>query len=279
MLTLLLSILIAASCVFAGIAADIGKAGTIAGGIAGFIAALFLIGYLTRKKSKGVTDELQEILMSGQKRMNQKIQQFQTKPGGNIKLMQQQIERDQKVVVQKALDFTTAFEPLKKWNMLMGNQIATMHLQFLYQLKEFEQVDQLFAKKGLFSKPLMTDPMPVAMKIARQFKNKDIARAEKTFKRHIKWFRADRGTLLYALMSWIYVKEGEVEKARQLLAKAKDTTGDPALAHNWEQLSNDNHKKFSNAGLGDEWFGLYLEKPPVPKQQRMRGKARGGRPF
>lgn len=279
MLTLLLSMIIAAACVFAGIAADIGRAGTIAGGITSFIVAMFLIGYLIRKKSKVVTEELQDILMSAQKRMNQKIQQFQNKPGGNFKLMQQQIERDQKIVIQKALDFTAAFEPLKKWNLLMGNQIATMRLQFLYQLKEFEQVDQLLAKKGLFSKPILTDPMPVAMKIARQFKHKDIERAEKSFKRHVKWFRGDRGTLLYALMSWIYVKEGEIEKARQLLAKAKDITASPALAHNWEQLSNDNHKKFSNVGLGDEWFGLYLEKPPAPKQQRVRGKSRGGRPF
>ena len=125
----------------------------------------------------------------------------------------------------------------------------------------------------------MTQPMPVARKRARQFKNKEIERAEKTFKRHIKWFRGDNGTLLYALMSWIYAKQGETEKARQLLGKAKDITADPVLARNWELLSNCKEKKFSNAGLGDQWFGLYLENPPAPKQQRMRGKPRGGRPF
>jgi len=125
----------------------------------------------------------------------------------------------------------------------------------------------------------MTEPMQVAMKMARHFKNKDFEGAEKTFNRRIKWFRADRGTLLYAVMTWIYMKQGETEKARQLLLKAKENTADPVFARNWELLSNLKEKKFSNAGLGDEWFGLYLENPPAPKQQRVRGNQRGGRPF
>ena len=86
MLTLLIPILISISCVVAGTAAHFSKASTIASGIAGFIVALFLIGFLIRKKSKRVSEELQDILMSAQKRMNQKIHQFQNKPGGNLKL-------------------------------------------------------------------------------------------------------------------------------------------------------------------------------------------------
>jgi hypothetical protein len=152
-----------------------------------------------------------------------------------------------------------------------------MRLQFLYQLKEFDQVDEILATGGLFKGPLMMEPMTVAMKMARQYKNQDVAGAQKTFKRRIKWFRGDRGTLLYGLMSWILVKEGETEQARQLVSKAKDATGNETFTHNWEQLSNDRIKSFSNAGLGDEWYGLYLENPPQPKQQRVRGNR--GRGF
>jgi hypothetical protein len=117
------------------------------------------------------------------------------------------------------------------------------------------------------------------MKMARQYKNGDVAGAEKTFKRHVKWFKGNRGTLLYGLMSWIYMQQGESEKARQLLVKAKEITADATLAHNWEMLSNNKDSAFSNAGLGDEWYGLYLETPPLPKQQRMRGNAHSGRRF
>ncbi|MEN7973897.1 MAG: hypothetical protein ABFR47_08690 [Verrucomicrobiota bacterium] len=279
MLSILISIL--ASIALVGILNVSGvKTGTtVFFGIAGFIAAFYLVGFLVRKKIASVQNALQEIMMAGQRRLNRKVQQFQSKPGGNIKLIQRQIEADQKVIHKEALDFTQRLEPFKKWSLLMGRQIITMRLQFLYQLKEFSQVDEIFAASGLFKGPMMMEPMTVAMKIARQYKNKDVAGAEKTFKRRIKWFRGDRGTLLYGLMSWIFVKEGDPEKARQLLIKAKEATGNETFTRNWEMLSNDKVKSFSNAGLGEEWYGLYLENPPTPKQQRMRGNGRKGRGF
>jgi len=80
-------------------------------------------------------------------------------------------------------------------------------------------------------------------------------------------------------MSWIYVQVGEIDEARRVLLKAKKATGDDTFTRNWEHLSNDRVKKFSNAGLGDEWYSLYLETPPAPKQQRMRGNGRNPRGF
>ena len=65
----------------------------------------------------------------------------------------------------------------------------------------------------------------------------------------------------------------------KLLLKAKDATGNETFTYNWERLSNDKAKSFSNEGLGEEWYGLYLENPPIPKQQRVRGKAHRGRGF
>ena len=277
MLSLLISILVSITLVGTLIASNINKGTTIFFGIVGFIAAYYLVGFLVRKKITKVQNELQEIMLGGQRRMNRKVQQFQSKPGGNIKLIQRQIEADQKVIYKQGLDFTQRLDPFKKWSLLMGRQIATMRLQFLYQLKEFDQVDEILAAGGMLKGPMMMEPMPVAMKIARQYKNKDVEGAEKTFKRRVKWFRGDRSTLLYGVMSWIFVKEGESEKARQLLIKAKDATGNETFSHNWERLSNDKAKSFSNAGLGEEWYGLYLENPPNPKQQRMRGNAHKGR--
>ena len=271
MISLLLSILVAIGLDFALPAAGVNRGTTIFFSIIGFIAAFYLIGFLVRKRIGKVQKELEEIMQSAQQRMNRKIQLFQSKPGGNFKQLQRQLEADQKVVFQQGLDFTQRLEPFRKWSLMMGRQIATMRMQFLYQLKEFEQVDEILATGGLFKGPVMMEPMTVAMKMARQYKNNDIAGAEKTFKRRIKWFRGDRGTLLYGLMTWILVKEGKIEEARDLLVKAKDATYNETFTRNWEQLSNDRVKSFSNAGLGDQWYGLYLENPPQPKQQRVRG--------
>lgn len=249
-------------------------------GVAVLIAAQYLIGFLVRKRVKKVQDELQAIMMQGQQRINRKVQQFQSKPGGNVKLIQRQIEGDQKVLFKQALDFTERFEAFKPWSPMMGRQIATMKVQYLYQLKEFTQVDAILATGGFLKGPMMMEPMAVAMKMARQYKHKDIAGVEKTFKSKIKWFRGSRGTLLYGLLSWVYVKEGDAEKARELLNKGKEATSNEALAHNWTQLSNERIKNFSNAGLGEEWYALYLETPPTPKQKMVRqGGKRGGRAF
>lgn len=277
MFSLLISAIVTIAVMSACHAAEV-KSGTTAYGILSFLATFYLVGFFVRKRIKKTQNQLQEMLVEGQQRISRKLQQAQSKPGVNVKLLQRQLESDQQAVIQDALKFTDQLEPFKKWSLLMGRQIATMRMQFLYQLKEFDQVDELLDSQGLFKGPMMLEAMTVAMKMARQYKHGDIAGAEKTYKRKIKWFRGSRGTLLYGLMSWIQVKEGKYEEARELLLKAKEKTGNETLTFNWERLSNDKPKNFSNAGLGEEWYGLYLEKPPQPKQQRARAQ-KGRRPF
>ena len=272
-ISFIISILISSTCITSGI-----KSGSIAYGILGFIASYILISFLVRKKIKAVNGELQEILATGQKRIQHKINQFQNKPGGNISLMQRQMERDQQELFKTALEFTGKLEPFKKWSLLMNKQISTMRLQFLYQLKEFDQVDEIFSK-GFLTGPILSDPMLVAMKMARQFGNKNAKGVEKTFKRYIRWYRNDSGALLYGVMSWVYVKQDQADEARQLLAKAKEKMYHETISRNWEMLANNRAKSFSNAGFGDQWYGLYLEKPPAPKRQQVRAKAKGRRPF
>ncbi|MCF7864687.1 MAG: hypothetical protein K9L89_07855 [Kiritimatiellales bacterium] len=272
-ISFIISILISWTCITSGI-----KSGTIAYAILGFIASQILISLLVRKKIKAVNGELQEMLTAGQKRLVHKINQFQNRPGGNPVLMQRQVEHDQHELFRKALEFTDKLEKFKKWNALMDKQISTMRLQFLYQLKEFDKVDGIFSK-GLLTGPILSDPLLVAMKMARQYENKNIKGAGKTFKRYVRWFRDDSGALLYGVMSWIHMKQNQVEEARQLLAKAKEKMYHEVINRNWEMLANDRAKSFSNAGFGDQWYSLYLEKPPAPKQQRVRGNAKGHRPF
>lgn len=279
MLTLLISALVATALASSLITSQVSTGATVFYSIVGFTGTFFLVGFLVRKKMSKVQGELQESMQAAQGRMQRKVQQFQNKPGGNVKQMQRQIEMDQKTMLTKGLEFTTRLEPFRKWSWLTGRQIATMRLQFNYQLKEFALVDEILATCGFLRGPMMMDPMAAAMWMARCYKNDDLAGAERVFKRRIRWSRGDRGTLLYGLMSWIYVKVGKPDEARRILLKAKEATGDDTFNRNWDHLSNDRLKSFSNAGLGDQWYSLYLENPPAPKQQRMRGNGRNPRGF
>ena len=279
MLSLLISALVALSLASASIASQFNTGTTVFFSLAGFIGTFFLVGFLVRKKMSTAQSALQESMEAGQRRIQRKVQQFQNKPGGNIKQMQRQIETDQKAMLKQGLELTKGLEPFRKWSLLTGRQIATMRLQFHYQLKEFDKVDEILATCGFLRGPMMMEAMAVAMRMARCYKNDDLAGAKKVFKRKILWFRGDRGTLLYGLMSWIYVQVGEPDEARRVLLKAKEATGVDTFIRNWEHLTNDSVKSFSNAGLGDQWYSLYLENPPAVKQQRMRGNGRNPRGF
>ncbi len=279
MYSLLISALVATALASTLIASQFRTGTTVFLSLAGFAGTFFLIGFLVRKKMSKAQSALQESMEAAQRRIQRKVQQFQNKPGGNIQQIQRQIEMDQQVMLKQGLELTKGLEPFRKWSLLTGRQIATMRLQFHYQLKEFDKVDEILATCGFLRGPMMMEPMAVAMRMARCYKNDDLEGAKKVFKRKIMWFRGDRGTLLYGLMSWIYVKVGEPDEARRVLLKAKEATGVETFMKNWEHLSNDRAKSFSNAGLGDQWYSLYLENPPVVKQQRMRGNGRHPRGF
>jgi hypothetical protein len=110
------------------------------------------------------------------------------------------------------------------------------------------------------------EPLTVAMKMARQYKNDDPA-LDKTFKSKIRKFKGDSGVILYALYSWCLLKRKDKEGAFEVLTKAKEKTDNEVILRNWEMLANDKEKSFSNAGLGDEWYSLRLENPKAPKQK------------
>ena len=279
MLSLLISALVAIALASASNASQFSTGATVFFSLAGFAGTFFLVGFLVRKKMSKAQTALQESMQAAQGRMQRKVQQFQNKPGGNIKQIQNQLEMDQKAMLKQGLELTKALEPFRKWSLLTRRQIATMRLQFHYQLKEFDKVDEILTTCGFLRGPMMMDSMAVAMRMARCYKKDDLAGAKKLFKRKIMWFRGDRGTLLYGLMSWIYVKVGEPDEARRVLLKAKEATEVDTFTKNWEHLSNDRVKSFSNAGLGDEWYSLFLENPPAVKQQRMRGNGRNSHGF
>ncbi|MEX2606461.1 MAG: hypothetical protein WD708_03875 [Kiritimatiellia bacterium] len=275
MISFLLSILTALVCVLTAIHLEYTTLWVVLSGIAGYFASTLAIGLVVRRKMSALQKEMQETMQVSQARIQRSIHQAQQKPGANPAALQKQVEIQQAKALNQALQQTERLEPFQKWALTLGRQINTQRVHLLYQLKRFDEVDRIFALRHPLKKPMLMEPVLVAMKMARAYKHDNLNEMEKLFHKHVRWMRGDRGSLLYGLMSWAWVKKGETEKAFQLLAKAKEKTGNETLAHNWEHLANDRIKKFSNAGLGDEWFALYLEPPPKPKMQRQRSR-RGG---
>ena len=106
------------------------------------------------------------------------------------------------------------------------------------------------------------------MKLARMYKKNDPA-LDKFAKSKLKRAKGESFVVLYALYSWIMVKQDRVNDAIKLLADSKKRCDNETLNANWERLVNGKVKNFSNAALGEMWYMLHLEEPKV-KTQRMR---------
>ena len=111
------------------------------------------------------------------------------------------------------------------------------------------------------------DPLILAMKMVRKYKKGDLVEVEKMYNKGIKRFKGDKTTLIYALYSWILVKENKLEEAVVVLDEGKKKTENEVLKANWEHVANNRIKRFSNAGLGDNWYVLALEDVKPIKQR------------
>lgn len=258
MLSLLIAIL--AACGSGALAANwIHSKGWI-----GFIAFLVFFGVtlllnrLITKRLSSLIEEVQNLMQQAQLEANRMAQRFMNKPMSSQKVMQKQLEKIVEKSVLQALDLLDQAKPLYKWNLLAERQINTVKFQLNFQIKRFEVCDKLMDK--LF----IADPLTMAMKITRLYK-KDSDELEKYFRKGIRKFRNDKGVLIYALYSWILVKQKNYDKALEVLAEAKEKTENETILHNWEMLVNDRVKQFSNAGLGEQWYALHLEMPKAAR--------------
>lgn len=261
MLTIIISLMIGA-IVGGALSSKIGPGWGIACGFLAMLVVNIIIGLIVRARIKKVNNAIQEIMLAARKKLDRKVQQMQMRPQGGVKAMQKVLEKDQNAALVQAVEKTKDAESLFKWNLMLKKQIATMRMMLYYQMKNFEQVDKLMPDCLVFS-----DPRGLAMKIARQYRNNDSG-LEKSFKK-IKRFKGDDSALLYGLCAWIMVKKDKIDDAIKLLVEAKQKTDNEVILKNWEALANGKVKRFSNAGLGDDWYALCLEEPKI-KQQRAR---------
>lgn len=237
-------------------------------GCLAFGVGMFGVGFVLRKKVQVVMTDMQMLLQDGQKRMQAKINAFQNRPTGDPHRFLEQMQKDQSALLHEALAATDGLERFRNWVPFFGRQINTTRMQFRYQLKQFDKVDELLPKC------LIVDPMSASMKLARMYMKKEpLADLEKVFRKATARTRYDQSALLYGLMSWIYVREGKIDEAFKLLDKGcKDNSvvEGPAttLKRNHDLLANNRVKEFSNAGFGDAWYALFLEEPKVRYERR-----------
>jgi hypothetical protein len=240
-------------------------------GVAAFAVAQVATGFLIQRRIKAAMDGVQKILMDGQKRLQAKVNQWQMRPPGSLKQAQIEMEREQRVVVERALEASQELERFNRWAPLMGRQLATLRLQLYWMLKDFKKVDELMPKV------LVMDPMMAAIKLARMHMLEQKEGMAAFFKKQTRRLRYGQGALLYALYAWILVQDQDIDGAHKVLIEAGEKMENETLKRNREHLANNRIGQFSNAGLGDEWYALHLEQPKI-KMQRQRGNAYG-RPF
>ena len=265
MITLILGIA-AAGGVFAAayFAADWGTGWSIVSAVVGFGAFQAVVGLTLQKRVKREMDKVQDILVGGQKQLQQKMQRWQVRPPGSIQAAQREIAEDTKVFVRRALEQTKSLERFRLWVPLMDRQIATARLQLSWMIRDFKAVD------ALMPKAILVDPTMSAIKMARMFmldaSLEDIA---KVYRKGVSRVRYNGNVLLAAAMSWMQVKRGDTDGAFKTLTEALKKSDNATLKQNHEILMNNRVAHFSNAGIGDQWYSLLLEEPRV-RMQRQR---------
>lgn len=222
------------------------------------------MGFFFQRKVKAIMLHVQSILVDGQKRLQAKTARWQMRPPASLKEAQNEIARDQKVFALEALAVVEELRRYVRWVPFMARQIATAQFQLRWMIRDFKAVDALMPK-ALFFEPVMS-----AMKLARMYAT-DAARAdmEKVYTKAVARLRYNQNELLAATWSWILLKRGETDDAFKALNAALKKSDSPVLKANRDHLANNRPSHFSNAGLGENWYQLFLEEPKVraPRQR------------
>ncbi len=235
---------------------------------AGFVAVALPITWLIRKRMELIFNAVQAKIIASQEQLRRKVMALQNKMQSGPKF-QAQIEKEQADSIREAIKLLDDLKPIQKWNLLVLRQYNTFKGQMLFQIKDFEEAGPLLEKA------LVLEPLTMAMQMVLMYKKGDMKKLEKTFYKGTGRFKDEKGTLLYALYSWVLVAEDRISDAVAILDEGKKKCESEVLAQNWEHLVNGRTKRFSNAPLGEQWYTLYLENPP---QQKMKAQtAFGGR--
>ena len=223
------------------------------------------ISWWVKKRIEAIFNRIQEMLLRDQQTMQRKVAALQNKGIGGQKVIEQ-LEKEQEASVRAAMAPLEELKPYQKWNPLVKKQADMLRGQLLFQIKDYD------AARPYLANAMILDPTVACMKMVLHWKQNpdETKELDKMFNKGVGRFKYDKGTLIYALYSWILVKQNRLNEAVATLAEGKEKTEDPVIAQNWDHLANNRLKRFSFVGLGERWYALGLETPqPVRQQQQV----------
>ena len=236
--------------------------------ILAFMVCTILLNLWIKRRLQKIVGQVHAMIQQNQAMIQRKMNQLQNRGMASAKGLQKQLEKQQEGAIVEALKELKAADYLSRWNFLVKKQLDTMRGQLSYQIKDFAKADQYLENSLNF------DPMTVAMKMVRHYKKDDMEAVERLYKKNRKKFKQDNGAIIYGLYSWILVQEDRIDDAIAILNEGKDKTENQVLEINLGHLVNGRVRQFSNAGFGDVWYALHLEKPKTARVKQRRGKRR-----
>ncbi len=237
-------------------------------GIVVLVGGQLGVGLLLRRKMSAINDAVQGVLKQGQARMQAKVQRWRTKQMSSQKAAEVELAKDRDAMIAEVQRMLRPLERYRLWVPLLGRQLATMELQFAWQRKDWKRVDELLPRA------LLIDPMLAAIHLARMWQQEAPTEAlRKVFRKAVRRARYGTTALLYSTFVWMLVRRGEVDEAYRLLGEADEKNEHAVLKANRDALANNRLAHFSNAGLGEEWYALWLEEPKL-KARRQRDPGR-----
>ncbi len=239
---------------------DLGIAWGVVCGILAAMLCQVASFFIIRKLAGKINDKIQHDMEEAQHKIQRKMQQFQQRPVGSPKTMQQILEKDQRDALLQALKNSNELKKFFLWSPMMKKQLCTMQMALYYQLRDFKKVDEMMKNA------LLLDSRSLAMKLARMYQLND-ENLEKFYQKRCRKFKGEDAAFLASVFAWMMVKRGNNEKALETLVNARKTTDNQVVMENWERLVNGKAKHYSNAGLGDLWYSLYLEEPKLKPQK------------
>ncbi|MBQ4479742.1 MAG: hypothetical protein II943_03795 [Victivallales bacterium] len=228
------------------------------------IVASLPLSWWVKKRIEAIFNRVQEMLLRDQQTMQRKVAALQNKGVGGQKVVSQ-LEKEQETSVRAALVPLEELKPYQWLNPLVKKQADMLKGQLLFQIKDYD------AARPCLENAMVLDPSIACMQMILHWKKdpEETKELDKMFNKGVGRFKYDKGTLIYALYSWILVKQNRLNEAVSVLAEGKTKTEDPVIAQNWDHLANNRLKRLSFAGLGERWYALGLETPqPVRQQQQ-----------